>query len=55
MWGAPSLVEVEVVVYSLLCKVELVLYPSSVEVIDCLAKGLPLLCELVFVLPRRLH
>ena len=39
-------------VYSLLCEVELDLYPSSVEVIGCLAKSLPLLCEVVFVLPQ---
>ena len=30
---APSLIEVEIVVYSLLCEVEFGLYPSSVEVI----------------------
>ena len=55
MWLAPSLVEVEVVVYSLLCEVELVLATGlSLKCeVDCgyLAKGLPLLCEVVFVLP----
>ena len=60
--GAPSSVEVEVIVYSLLVRWSwlvfvslfgrggLCLYPSSVEVIcGCLATGLPLLCEVVFV------
>ena len=55
MWGAPSLVEVEVVVYSLLVRWSWswYLYPSSVEVIcGCLATGLPLVCEVVIVLPH---
>ena len=50
-WLAPSLVEVEIVVYSLLCEVELVVESLQCQVIGCLAKGLPLLCEVVFVLP----
>ena len=28
------------------------MFPSSVEVIGCLAKGLPLVCDVVIVLPR---
>ena len=49
-WFAPSLVEVEIVVCSLLCEVEFGgLYPSSVEVIVVvLATGLPIGCEAVF-------
>ena len=52
-WFAPSLVEVEACCLLPLGEVELVvgLYPSSVRWIGyCLAKGLPLLCEGVFVL-----